>query len=1074
VIMVKPKLDVFETESLEPVEEEEEEKKKKKPTAVSEEELERTIEEIEKEIPGSEPEPIPEEEISRELPKPLEEEEVISSITPTEISEPPTIEDKFGEFEEPPTTVSTPPSEEEEITPPPELPPPEPQEPFEEIPREVEEIVEKSYEEVIEEKTRPEYTLETMPKVLPSGEVYFKPEEYYYWHLLTEQQFKERGIPYTEEEVKTLARKRYETYMEFRELEESLGSYRLEDLEETLKTRKEELELFKTEFLEEIEKTESRLEEIKKELDLTPEEIAFLRELKAKYGLLGRIHAMTPEERAKLEKIVKETLEKKGVEVTPATLQANLLTVLGAYTKLLESEAILKRRYELGLKEFEELERQIKAYEEQIRRLEEWERGLGDITKLRQEVEKFLFSPPTVILTREELYQRSMEKLLGIEKEIEKKVHPQELPGVMASLHSELEYALEKYFPTPDIPESTLVGKGMSWIKNLPPVIREGAQFGVGIFAPLEEFRELGNYLGVPQPNVPTMLGGMVSGMITGSTEEIRMVEKYPAYAIGTLVGEVVWDYLLGKAVARGVQKIFDWIEAKVPKTPEGKWITVHYPPVTRRVLRGLEKLKNLLIEQKQIAKTIEEIRDLGLYRFDLEEGIEGISKSLIKIGRKELDEISDLRLLRKGDIVGGELREVRKFIPKVGEPSSGLRYIPSYERIDLGDIAEFTRRLEKLGAKEGIMFRITEEEGVRVPQLLDIRIGKKGLEVTRYTPTISFETLPTRFIEEGVEEFLGRFKPEYIKIKPEDLEDVLRKPPKGADWDEWLKYYRKKLEIGKKKYAVKPPEELGLRPPKVEEDIFKKFKFKGRRPSVEGLTAVSVSEDMKQLLKTVQKTEGIEELVIKTPSILSITTKRVTRVPTLPLTLPIPRVRGLEGRKLLDVEVEEPKIKITEKPVLDLELEELERVLLPVKIRYKPTLSIKEMRKTVGGFTRIPSFIAPSPKLFTFTPSGLKMGTSELVSPKTLERELSQILSPPVISTVETKTTPPVIPPILFPPGGAYPRRFGITKWRKWVSKWFNIEPILLPKPRRTRKRTRKGSKKKRTSKKKKKGRKK
>ncbi|RLG02701.1 MAG: hypothetical protein DRN54_04125 [Thaumarchaeota archaeon] len=783
---------------------------------------------------------------------------------------------------------------------------------------------------------------------------------------------------------------------------------------------------------------------------------------------------MTPEERAKLESIVKGTLEKQGIEVTPEVLTANLLTVLGAYTQLLRSEELLKTRYEYGLKYLEDLEKQLKAYEEQVRKLEEWERGLGDITKIKQEVEKFLFSPPVITITPEEVRGKAIAKLTAVTEEDIKELvtHPQLAVREKEEYYTLLEKALEKYFPT-KFPEDTLTGQMMKFAEKLPTGVREVVEFGAGVVAPFEEWREMGGWFGFEQPNVPTYTGGMISGFLAGSTEELRIATKRPAYTAGTIVGEFIQDYLLGKAIAKGLAKFFGWVESKVPKTPEGRWIVTHYPPITRRVLRGLEKLKNLLIEQKQIAKTIEEVRDIGVYRFDLEEGIEGISKSLIRIAEKDIgDIVEDLRLLKKGDIVGGELKEARKFIPEdIGKtPSFALRYEPTYERIDLGDIAEFTRRMEKLGAKEGIMFRAVEREGIRVPQLFDIRIGKKGLMVTRYTPTITFEKFPVKFIEEGTEEFLGRFKPEYIKIKPEDVEDFLKKPPEGASWDEWYKYYQKKLEIGKRKYAVKPPEvpeEIKLKPPEVEEDVFRTIKGRGAT-DVEGLTAVSVSEDMKQLLKVVQRTEGIEELTLRTPSILGITTRRTVRTPTLPLTLLIPRV-GVKERELL-LEVEEEKPKVEEKPVLDIKLEELGReFFIPVRIRYKPTLSFREISRSLGGFTRVPGVYTPSPKLFT--PTAVKPTTrirqAELTVPKLLELETTQTL--PSLSTgVEEKIVPPIIPP-LFLPGGAYPRKFGITRWRRWISEWFGFEPRILKAKSKTKtkgKRRRKSKKKGRKSK--------
>ncbi|RLE79914.1 MAG: hypothetical protein DRJ36_02780, partial [Thermoprotei archaeon] len=203
----------------------------------------------------------------------------------------------------------------------------------------VEKIVEESYQKLVEEKTRPEFTLETMPeRIYSEGNlVFWRPTEYYYWYLLTKRQFEERGIPYTEEELKKFARERHRVYTEYME------------------------------FLEVLPKIDQ----------------------------------------SKLEGI--------------------------------------------------------------------------DLKSLRRDVERFLFSPPAVILTRKELHQLSMEKLLKLEEDIMKTAHPQEVPGIMASLHSELEYALEKYFPTPDIPESTLAGKGIAWTKGLPPMVREVAQFGVGI-----------------------------------------------------------------------------------------------------------------------------------------------------------------------------------------------------------------------------------------------------------------------------------------------------------------------------------------------------------------------------------------------------------------------------------------------------------------------------------------------------------------------------------------------------------------------------------------------------------------
>ena len=922
-------------------------------------------------------------------------------------------------------------------------------------------IVEESYQKLVEEKTAPEFTFETMPKVLSSGAVHYKPDEYYYWYLLTKRQFEKRGIPYTEEELKKLAWEKYQTYMKYKEFEEVIGSYG--DLEKVLGARWQQFRAVKDEFLKTIGEAQLRIEKAMGELDLSPEEVEFLKYLEKKYGTLRNLNVMTPEEKEKLRKIVWETLEKQGVDVTPEILQLNLPTVLSAYRRLLKYQEFLKKRYEEGMERFEHLEKLLREYSEKVANFDEWVKEFGDLGKLREEVEKFLFSPPIITITRGELYRLSMEKLLDIEKVIMETAHPQEVPGLLASLHAELGYELEKYFPTPDISEDTLAGKGIAWTKGLPPIIREVAQFGVGIFGPLEEYRELGNYLGIPQPNVPTMLGGMVSGMF-GSTEEIRMVEKYPAYAVGTLVGEVVWDYLLGKAAAKGVQKFFNWIEAKVPKTPEGKWITVHYPPLTRRVLKGLEKLKKFLIHEKTIAKTIEEVRDLGLYKFDLEEGIEGISKSFIKIGKKEVDDILDVRLLKSGDIVGGELREARKFIPEVGEPSFALRYVPKYERIDLGDIAEFARRMEDIGAEEGIMFKLVEEEGVRVPQIFDIRVGEGGLEVTRYTPTVTFEKFPVKFIEEGTEEIFGKFKPEYIKIKPEDVEDFLR-PPKGSDFDEWLRYYEKKLELGKQKYGLKPPEGVDLRPPKVEDTIFRPGR--GGGGGAGGLTAVGAGQQ--GVLSLIKRISGEVPQVDITDLVLG--ARRVSKAVTIPVvkipSITIPSSKGLVS----EVEVEVPRVKISEKPVLDLEVKDLSKFLLPVKIRYEPILSIRPMRKAVGKFVKMPSIATPSPKLFTSTLTGLKVGTSELVMPKVLEREISQLLSPPATSTVETKTTPPLIPPIRFLGGGGIGGSKYFGRWRKWISKWFdiNIGSILLPRPRRSKKRSKKGRKRKKRGRRKK-----
>jgi len=791
----------------------------------------------------------------------------------------------------------------------------------------VEEIVEESYRELLEEKTAPEFTFETMPeRIYSEGNlVFWRPTEYYYWYLFTKRQFEERGIPYSEEELKKFARERHRVYTEYME------------------------------FLE------------------------------------------------VLPKIDKSKL--KGI----------------------------------------------------------------DLESLRRDVEKFLFSPPAVILTRKELHQLSMEKLLKLEEDIMKTAHPQEVPGIMASLHSELEYTLEKYFPTPDIPEDTLAGKGIAWTKNLPPILREVAQFGVGIFGPLEEYRELGNYLGIPQPNVPTMLGGMISGMF-GSTEEIRMVEKYPAYAIGTLAGEVVWDYLLGKAAAKGIQKFFGWVESKVPKTPEGRWIVAHYPPVTRRVLRGLERMKKFLIQEKQVADILEEVRGRGVFFMDYEEGIRGATKSFLKITTKEMDELVDSsRLLKSGDVLVGEYAEARGFLSKSGEMKFATRTLENFEMKDIGDIAEFTRRLKEVGAEEGIMFKFIEEEGVRVPNILEIRPTKGGIQVTRFTPTALFEEeFPLKYFEEGTEAFKYRFEPRGIKIKPEEDILDLKPPSEGADFDEWYRYWTKKLEVGKMKYGLGKPsgvediDELMRKFTRQLEEGKAKYGFRGEPP--EGLTAVGVGEQQ-QILTFMRGMSREISSVDFSNLILGI--RRVSRTSTIPM-IKLPSVSVPTSKELIsEVLLEEPK--------LDTKLkEEVEEILkpttrIPVKITTEPILSIRKKRE---GRRMRPDFSAiedlsvhdiftPSispPEIVSVSPKELSItAPDEILIPKEEE-----ITVPPVEEGL-TKSAPPLIPPLPSLGGGFIGGSRTIGRWKRWTSKWFDVESLFLGKSKISRKRKSKKRKKKR-----------
>jgi len=775
------------------------------------------------------------------------------------------------------------------------------------------EIVEESYQELVEEKTKPEFTFETMPERLYSqgGLVFWRPTEFYYWYLFTKRQFEERGIPYTEEELRKFARERHKAYMMFRDFEEVL-----------------------------------------KEVDQT-----------------------------KLEGI--------------------------------------------------------------------------DVESIRREFEKFLFSPPAFILTRKELHEKAMSKLIELEKDLEKYLSPQELPGVMASLHSELEYALEKYFPTPEIPEDTLAGKGIAWTKGLPPVIREAAQFGVGIFGPLEEYREMGNYLGIQQPNVPTMLGGMISGMVTGSTEEIRMVEKYPAYAVGTLVGEVVWDYLLGKAAAKGISKFFGWIESKVPKTPEGKWIVKHYPPVTRNVLKFLEKTKKFLVHEKKVAEVLEDVKGRGVFFMDLDEGIRGATKSFIRVSKKELDDLADAsRLLGKGDILVGEYKEARGFLSKAGDVKFAARSLEKFEMPEIGDIVEFTRRLKEIGADEGIMFRFVDEEGVRVPSIIEVHPGKKGIKVTAFTPTALFEDeLPLKYLEEGMEAFKYEFKPRGIKFKPEEDFFDIKPPSEDAGFDEWYKYWTKRLEIGKKKYglgkpsAVEDVDEVLKRFMDQLEEGKKKYGLGGRGEGLpEGYSATILSSDSQQLIQFIRNASRGSEGVDITNILLGVTTE------TKPVDIVIPKITpsllSKPSVSLIDVEL----------PRIDLSLEGEEKI--SVVSRTKPIIFISE-EKEGRRMTFKPTIPSRTPEItfpyeldfpnISWFEEELPFETPKQTTP--LVPKVTPDLSPPPPTGKGKEDLAPPIPPILLPPGGGYiggRQRSGL--WRKWVSTWFGgIEDFLIGKKRQS-----------------------
>jgi len=558
--------------------------------------------------------------------------------------------------------------------------------------------------------------------------------------------------------------------------------------------------------------------------------------------------------------------------------------------------------------------------------------------------------------------------------------------------------------------------------------------------------------------------------MITGSTEEIRMAEKYPAYATGTVIGEVIWDYLLGKAVAKGISKFFGWVESKVPKTPEGKWIVTHYPPVTRRVLKGLEKMKKFLIQEKQVADILEEVRGRGVYFMDYEEGIRGTSRSFLKITTKEMDELVDSsRLLKSGDVLVGEYIEARGFLSKGGEMKFATRALESFEMKDIGDIAEFTRKLKEVGAEEGIMFKFVEEEGVRVPSILEIRPTKGGIQVTRFTPTALFEEkLPLKYLEEGTETFKYRFEPRGIKIKPEEDILDLKPPSEGADFDEWYRYWTKKLEIGKQKYGLgKAPEVEDIdnilkRFTRQLEEGKAKYGFKGEPP--EGFTAVTAGESQ-QLLTFIRGMSKETSSVDFSNLILGI--RRVSRVTSIPM-IKMPSISIPSSRELISkVVLEEPK--------LDTKLkEEVEEILkpevkIPVKISTEPILSIRKKRE---GRRMRPDFSAiedlsvhdiftPSispPEIVSVSPKELSITTpDEILIPKEEE-----ITVPPVEEGL-TKSAPPLIPP--FPSlGGGFiggSRVFG--RWRRWTSKWFDVESLFLGKSKISRRRKSKKRKKKR-----------
>jgi len=611
----------------------------------------------------------------------------------------------------------------------------------------------------------------------------------------------------------------------------------------------------------------------------------------------------------------------------------------------------------------------------------------------------------------------------------------------------------------------------MKFAERLPPGLRQITEFGAGVVAPFEEYRELGGWIGIPQPNVPTYTGGMITGFLTGSTEELRIATKSPFYTVGTIAGEFISDYLLGKAAAKALGKFFGWVESKVPKTPEGKWIVTHYPPVTRRVLKGLEKMKKFLIQEKHVADILEEVRGRGVYFMDYEEGIRGASRSFLKITTKEMDELVDSsRLLKSGDVLVGEYTEARGFLSKTGEMKFATRALENIEMKDIGDIAEFTRKLKEVGAEEGIMFKFVEEEGVRVPSILEIRPTKGGIQVTRFTPTALFEEkLPLKYFEEGTEAFKYRFEPKGIKIKPEEDILDLKPPSEGADFDEWYRYWTKKLEIGKQKYGLgKSPEVEDIdnilkRFTRQLEEGKAKYGFKGGE-SPEGLTAVTAGESQ-QILTFMREVSREVSSVDFSNLILGV--RRVSRTSTIPM-IKLPSVSVPTSKELIsEVLLEEPK--------LDTKLkEEVEEILkpttkIPVKITTEPILSIRKMRE---GRRMRPDFSAiedlsvhdiftPSvspPEIVSVSPKELSITTpDEILVPKEEE-----ITVPPVEEGL-TKSAPPLIPPLPSLGGGFIGGSRTIGRWKRWTSKWFDVESLFLGKSKISRKRKSKKRKKKR-----------
>ena len=139
------------------------------------------------------------------------------------------------------------------------------------------------------------------------------------------------------------------------------------------------------------------------------------------------------------------------------------------------------------------------------------------------------------------------------------------------------------------------------------------------------------------------------------------------------------------------------------------------------------------------------------------------------------------------------------------------------------------------------------------------------------------------------------------------------------------------------------------------------------------------------------------------------------------------------------------------------------------MKITTEPILSIRKRRE---GRRMRPDFSAiedlsvhdiftPSispPEIVSVSPKELSItAPDEILIPKEEET-----LIPPVEEGL-TKSSPPLIPPLPSLGGGFIGGSRTIGRWKRWTSKWFDVESLFLGKSKISRKRKSKKRKKKR-----------